>query len=725
LEATVSSLPLVRTEYVNTSTGTVRSGATAHGESLTDVESYLVPHARMTSSTLHSWGVGDGLTVTAGAGQTALQVSTGVALDSAGNLIALAAGGSAIVDPDVDPTQVVNIPTVPVADDGIALATAGQTGDAYLTVTWREVLDPSSAGNAPTLIHAPWLRLVPLSAVTGAGDQVVLARVRLDAQGAVVALTAENRRSAGLPAGRLELVRSRATPGTPASVGPVPAGEIGAGDDGGLTIAVRPDGGAPVPVVTADPSGAAVALQPGGGQVGIGLHGAAPQRVLHVEGTEVHSGGPGGGYSFADRTVGAFDSSGGAGARWIWYAQDATARLWSGADQIVVATKGTGPNPGAGARLGIGTPAPTHAVHVAANSGIRQNSLYVGGGAGWSSLSYNAFHNETNQSWVFPDPARPAVTLEMDDSSNVPRFQVFSTTTSAPQSFQFRFGIDGNTGVVTVPGTLAAGVLSASSTGSNTAVNASAANGHAICASCTSTTAALIAVNNTGGGAGPALATIGTSSLVGAVSVTGDMSVSGTLRAGAKQFVIDHPLDPENQVLAHASVESDERAVVYSGNVTCGPDGTATVRLPDWLEALATDFRYQLTCIGGHADVYIAETVRDNAFGIAGGSDGLQVSWQLTGVRQDAWARTHDLVVEDEKPPAERGFYEHPEAYGKRLDASVQWPRHEELIKRNPALARRTVRHAAERETRRVEAQLRRRQAVTPGRRNPADEDTP
>jgi hypothetical protein len=29
----MTSLPLVRTEYVNVSTGTVRSGATSHGES--------------------------------------------------------------------------------------------------------------------------------------------------------------------------------------------------------------------------------------------------------------------------------------------------------------------------------------------------------------------------------------------------------------------------------------------------------------------------------------------------------------------------------------------------------------------------------------------------------------------------------------------------------------------------------------------------------------------
>jgi hypothetical protein len=30
---------------------------------------------------------------------------------------------------------------------------------------------------------------------------------------------------------------------------------------------------------------------------------------------------------------------------------------------------------------------------------------------------------------------------------------------------------------------------------------------------------------------------------------------------------------------------------VYSGNVTTGAGGSATVQLPDWLETLHTDFR--------------------------------------------------------------------------------------------------------------------------------------
>lgn len=42
----------------------------------------------------------------------------------------------------------------------------------------------------------------------------------------------------------------------------------------------------------------------------------------------------------------------------------------------------------------------------------------------------------------------------------------------------------------------------------------------------------------------------------------------------------------------------------------------------------------------------------------------VKVSWQVTGVRQDAYAKAHPLVVEQDKPVAERGYYLHPELFG-------------------------------------------------------------
>lgn len=106
--------------------------------------------------------------------------------------------------------------------------------------------------------------------------------------------------------------------------------------------------------------------------------------------------------------------------------------------------------------IGIGT-TPSHPLHVGGNMGIRQNRLYFSGGDAWSSLSYNAHHNATNSNWVFPDPNRPAVTLEMDDADGVPRFSVYSTTSSNKTSWVQHFGINGNTGQIFINGNVGIG----------------------------------------------------------------------------------------------------------------------------------------------------------------------------------------------------------------------------------------------------------------------------
>jgi hypothetical protein len=152
---------------------------------------------------------------------------------------------------------------------------------------------------------------------------------------------------------------------------------------------------------------------------------------------------------------------------------------------------------------------------------------------------------------------------------------------------------------------------------------------------------------------------------VGGVSTNGNLSVSGSMSvSGAGEFKIDHPLDPANKYLHHASVESSDMMNIYSGNAVLNQAGEAEVELPDWFEALNEDFRYQLTCLGGFAPVYIAQEVHNNHFRIAGGRAGLKVSWQLTATRHDAYAQAYRSPVEEEKPLAERGKYLHPELYG-------------------------------------------------------------
>jgi hypothetical protein len=59
--------------------------------------------------------------------------------------------------------------------------------------------------------------------------------------------------------------------------------------------------------------------------------------------------------------------------------------------------------------------------------------LYLSGDKGWSSVAYNAHRNAAGNAWVFPDPTRPAMTIEMDDAGGPGRFQVWSTTRAATQ----------------------------------------------------------------------------------------------------------------------------------------------------------------------------------------------------------------------------------------------------------------------------------------------------
>ena len=158
----------------------------------------------------------------------------------------------------------------------------------------------------------------------------------------------------------------------------------------------------------------------------------------------------------------------------------------------------------------------------------------------------------------------------------------------------------------------------------------------------------------------------------GNVSVPGNLTVTGQLNVtGAKHFEIDDPLDPANKLLYHTSVESPDMMNIYNGTTVLDANGEAEIQLPDWFEALNRDFRYQLTCIGGFAPVYVAREIEHNTFRVAGGTSGLKVSWQVTGIRHDAYAEAHRSPVEVEKPAGERGHYLHPELFGASSDKAI------------------------------------------------------
>jgi hypothetical protein len=103
---------------------------------------------------------------------------------------------------------------------------------------------------------------------------------------------------------------------------------------------------------------------------------------------------------------------------------------------------------------------------------------------------------------------------------------------------------------------------------------------------------------------------------------------------------------------------------VYNGNATTDGSGHAIVTLPDWFQTLNADFRYQLTAIGQPARAWVSAEVNQNSFAISTDKPNVKVSWQVTGIRQDAWANAHRIPVEVEKAKVDQGHYLNPELYG-------------------------------------------------------------
>jgi hypothetical protein len=151
----------------------------------------------------------------------------------------------------------------------------------------------------------------------------------------------------------------------------------------------------------------------------------------------------------------------------------------------------------------------------------------------------------------------------------------------------------------------------------------------------------------------------------------GDVFVSGSLAKPGGSFLIDHPTDAANKYLYHSFVESPDMMNLYNGNIVTDAGGTAIVTMPDWFEALNRDFRYQLTVIGQPAQAWVASELVNRAFTIKTDKGNVKVSWQVTGIRQDAWANAHRIPVEVNKPAEYQGHYLHPELFGHEGEPAI------------------------------------------------------
>ena len=98
-----------------------------------------------------------------------------------------------------------------------------------------------------------------------------------------------------------------------------------------------------------------------------------------------------------------------------------------------------------------------------------------------------------------------------------------------------------------------------------------------------------------------------------------------------KTFVIDHPVD-KSKYLVHACLEGAETGVYYRGKGSIINNISATIRLPDYVDKLATDFTIQVTHIyDGTIKQYSATSVKDNSFEVYGENGAFY--WHVNGCR--------------------------------------------------------------------------------------------
>ncbi len=156
---------------------------------------------------------------------------------------------------------------------------------------------------------------------------------------------------------------------------------------------------------------------------------------------------------------------------------------------------------------------------------------------------------------------------------------------------------------------------------------------------------------------------------------SGNIQVTGTIAKGGGTFKIDHPLDPENKYLYHSFVESPDMINIYNGNVVTDANGKATITLPSYFEAENIDFKYQLTIVDNEqfAMARVSKKVSNNQFEIATDKPGIEVSWQVTGIRNDKFAQKHRVVAEVEKESYNKGKYLHAAEWGKPEEKSIDY----------------------------------------------------
>ena len=101
--------------------------------------------------------------------------------------------------------------------------------------------------------------------------------------------------------------------------------------------------------------------------------------------------------------------------------------------------------------------------------------------------------------------------------------------------------------------------------------------------------------------------------------------------APLKTFIIEHPLDT-NKLLIHACLEGPEAGVYYRGIGEITDNISTTIKLPDYVKKLASDFTVQITPIyNGKINVINSGEIVNNSFLVYG--ENCKFNWIVYGKR--------------------------------------------------------------------------------------------
>ena len=126
--------------------------------------------------------------------------------------------------------------------------------------------------------------------------------------------------------------------------------------------------------------------------------------------------------------------------------------------------------------------------------------------------------------------------------------------------------------------------------------------------------------------------------LTGAVTITGDLLVTGNVGAASKTFKIPHPLHPDRWLI-HGVDESNKFGLTYDGMATL-ENGEVVVMLPDYFESICAedDRSVQLTPTGSYSPLYVDGPIANGQFTVKTTEEGnknQRFYWTLRGKRGD------------------------------------------------------------------------------------------